>query len=491
MADAPIAPYLTPLLNPATVITGGSSGNYPDFSGYTGGQPKSPADQYQGARSSIYGQSPDGTRANLISPDWLNHLNLVASAAYNPTDNIDPLSITATMIADNAITTPKLIAGAVIASKINVTDLSAISANLGTVTAGTMTSIIINGGTITGSTFQTATGTGARIDITTVNGIRVYDASNTVVAQLLQTGISGSYFVATVAAVTTEFRTNSIVSGNGSGAAMSIFTNVGGLGGSAEVALDGSGAAGTVKLKTDGTTRLTVTTGTTTLNSGGFTITSGSLLLSSGNVTLTSGNVTITSGTLTVGGTGSVTGKQFNITNTGANSDLIMSANAGQAKEWVAQSAAVNRWIVRAVNDEAESGADAGANYDLVAYTDAGAVIDIPFKIFRIAGGAIQIKRPITTNSTFEFTTAQTVVLGNVGGDITATEMFTGAASTYKSIIIRVRNFSLTAVYTFQNAFVAAPLFTASAGITVTPTTTQVTVTTAGLTNGWVKLEGY
>lgn len=55
-------------------------------------------------------------------------------------------TIKETQIADDSITTPKLVANAVTASKISVSNLAAISADLGTITAGTVTGALIRTG---------------------------------------------------------------------------------------------------------------------------------------------------------------------------------------------------------------------------------------------------------------------------------------------------------------------------------------------------------
>lgn len=82
-------------------------------------------------------------------------------------------TITANEIAANAITSSEINAGAVTATKISVTTLSAISADLGTITAGT----------ITGGTFQTSSSAtvGIKFDSTSLRG---YNASNTVTFEL-------------------------------------------------------------------------------------------------------------------------------------------------------------------------------------------------------------------------------------------------------------------------------------------------------------------
>lgn len=62
-------------------------------------------------------------------------------------------------------------------------------------------------------------------------------------------------------------------------------------------------------------------------------------------------------------------------------------------------SAAANlRWLLRA-NNAAESGSNAGTNFELQARTDAGAPIDTPIAITRAAGGMMTIARPLTVSA--------------------------------------------------------------------------------------------
>lgn len=91
-------------------------------------------------------------------------------------DRLVANTITATQIAASAITTAKIAADAVTADKISVTTLSAITANLGTITAGT----------ITGATIQTAT-SGARVELTSANGLRSFNSSGVMQAQIRTT----------------------------------------------------------------------------------------------------------------------------------------------------------------------------------------------------------------------------------------------------------------------------------------------------------------
>jgi hypothetical protein len=63
------------------------------------------------------------------------------------------------------------------------------------------------------------------------------------------------------------------------------------------------------------------------------------------------------------------------------------------------QTAGVNRWFFICSNT-AEGGADAGSNLSVVAYTDAGSIVDTPISITRSAGGAINLARPVSCSST-------------------------------------------------------------------------------------------
>lgn len=67
----------------------------------------------------------------------------------------------------------------------------------------------------------------------------------------------------------------------------------------------------------------------------------------------------------------------------------------------------LDRWILSRGNT-AESGADAGSPFTLGAYTDAGAFIDNPLTITRVAGGTFAIARPATMSSTLAVTTSIT-----------------------------------------------------------------------------------
>jgi hypothetical protein len=81
-----------------------------------------------------------------------------------------------------------MVIGNLSAGRISVTELSGLSANLGTITAGTVSGVYLNGVVITGSTVRTAA-SGGRIEIDSTNGIRGISGSGTTT---WQGGVDGS-----------------------------------------------------------------------------------------------------------------------------------------------------------------------------------------------------------------------------------------------------------------------------------------------------------
>lgn len=75
------------------------------------------------------------------------------------------------------------------------------------------------------------------------------------------------------------------------------------------------------------------------------------------------------------------------------------------------------RWAFVA-GTTAESGANAGSNFALAAYDDAGAFIDSPMSITRAAGGAIQTSRPVDINVSTGLRVLGTKVVGAQGATI-------------------------------------------------------------------------
>lgn len=76
-------------------------------------------------------------------------------------------------------------------------------------------------------------------------------------------------------------------------------------------------------------------------------------------------------------------------------SRIDINAAAAQNRGLLWQSGGVSRWFMF-LDTGAESGSNAGAQFNLRAYTDAGATLDTPLSIVRAAGGAITLARPVT-----------------------------------------------------------------------------------------------
>jgi hypothetical protein len=122
------------------------------------------------ARTIISGNIVSGTLgANEIAAGSLTADRLVAR------------TITSGYIATGTITANELAATSITADKLNVSSLSAISANLGTVNAGTINGVTINGVTISGSTIYA----GGANDVT-LNGSGITINSGTGTAQALK-----------------------------------------------------------------------------------------------------------------------------------------------------------------------------------------------------------------------------------------------------------------------------------------------------------------
>ncbi|WP_324681643.1 TipJ family phage tail tip protein [Bibersteinia trehalosi] len=100
-------------------------------------------------------------------------------------------AINSDKIAANAVTSAKVAAGAITAEKIKVNNLSALSANLGTVTAGTIKGTTITGNTISGGTISGTTISGTTINGGTIKGAHLEGATGRFTGELAVTQLIG------------------------------------------------------------------------------------------------------------------------------------------------------------------------------------------------------------------------------------------------------------------------------------------------------------
>lgn len=117
-----------------------------------------------------------------------NRKTVVVEDPIVGTANVADGSITEPKLADNSVSTRTIQTSAVIASKISIANLAALSGDLGAITAGSLTGVAI---TMSGSTFQT-TSSGSRIQITGAGGIAVFNSGGTLVGQWLNENFDGN-----------------------------------------------------------------------------------------------------------------------------------------------------------------------------------------------------------------------------------------------------------------------------------------------------------
>ena len=106
----------------------------------------------------------------------------------------------------------------------------------------------------------------------------------------------------------------------------------------------------------------------------------------------------------------------------GASVAISIRSAAGNERGLYWQTGFLARWAFVA-NTAAESGSNAGSDFAIGAYTDAGAAIDAPLTITRAAGGAITITRPIVSSSSILSTSASLGVGYKTGAGLTVTQI--------------------------------------------------------------------
>lgn len=415
--------------------------------------------------------------------------NNTSEAVFQVFGGIGGLNLDGSDLVVNSITGNEIAASTITASNLSVSTLSSISANLGTITAGSIDAVTITGGTITGSTFKTASGTGERVEIDSTNGVRIYNSSNTLVAQFKGSTLTMDGGTITGGTITgTTFKTasgtgarieidstNGVRIYNSSNTLKAQFSQTGAIGpaGSSFIWSDTAqfttaliGSIGSCSSITASGNFITTDAGTGAVFGGSASydmdatgVVGSHTFKSQGHNALV---VSDTSAVFKVSNTTRLTVNSSGITVVGAITGSLTGNVTGNVTGNLTGNVTGNL-TGNVTGDITSSGTSSFA-----ATTTSGNA--------SIAGGLV-------------LTTSQSTVNGNIGGDLTITEAFPGAS--FKLIIIRLRNFSLTASYTFNFPFVAAPLKLDPAGVVSALSTTAVTITDAGLTNGWVMLMGF
>jgi len=123
-------------------------------------------------------------------------------------------------------------------------------------------------------------------------------------------------------------------------------------------------------------------------------------------------------GTVTFNSGVNFDGSPVTISPASGNSALVLNKPAsGQADQVIGQTAGLNRWAVVAGDSSAESTGNAGSNFVINNYTDAGALIDTPFQINR-ATQAATFKGPSVTINALAAASASIYLNKAVSGQI-------------------------------------------------------------------------
>lgn len=177
-------------------------------------------------------------------------------------------------------------------------------------------------------------------------------------------------------------------------------TTVNAFGAATTLNIGNAGGTNTV-LGTSNFTRINTTGG---VHVGGTSDPGTDNLIVDGTSTLT-GAVT-TGSTLQVNGATSTTG------NGTSSAIIVANGAAGSSRNFRMQTNGSLRWLLGATNS-AESGSNSGSNFELQAWSDAGAYIDSPIAITRAAGGTFLTSRPFRTTSTLDVDSTLTLGSGN------------------------------------------------------------------------------
>lgn len=299
--------------------------------------------------------------------------------------------------------------------------------NTGDVTLGTASGLSLAGQVLSLALSSTST-TGAlsSTDWNTFNGKQASGSYITALTgDVTATGPGSS--AATVAKIQSTVVSGTTGSGNVAFSASPTFTGtLSAAAISASSTIGASNFSGTSSGTNTGDQTITLTGDVTGSGTGSFAATVAKIQSTTVSGTTGTTNVVFSAAPTLTGLTsiGSLTATST-LTTTGGGNSMILTSAAVAANAIAYQTAGSNRWIM-GLDGVAESGSDAGSNWQLRARTDAGGSIDNPVVITRATGGAITATRPIVTTSTTDSTSTATGSLKSSGGAGFAKNITTG-----------------------------------------------------------------
>ncbi|MCC5631697.1 hypothetical protein LC613_28685 [Nostoc sphaeroides CHAB 2801] len=153
------------------------------------------------------------------------------------------------------------------------------------------------------------------------------------------------------------------------------------------------------------------------------------------SITNTTASTSIDTGALTIDGGLGVAGAGYfggNVTiggNSVSNPTCFINGAAATQRYIRFLTAGISRWNM-GVGTVAESGSNAGSQFYIQAFNDAGSAIDTPLTITRAAGGSVSITRPVDITNTTASNSISTGALTLDGGIGVAGAGFFGGALT-------------------------------------------------------------
>lgn len=254
----------------------------------------------------LFFQESDGQLYRLVNGAWTAAIPAINITGTITAAQLAQYSVTADKLASGAVGAPNIQAGAVGAVAISVTSLSAISANLGTVTAGTLTAGtsylgVVSAGQISTTSLSAISANLGTITAGTINGI-------TIIGSTVETATSGARMTMSPGVFLTGYNSAGVATIN---ASPDLLSDNGSfyVTDSAGVEIGGLGASGggSVFGRATGTSGNNYGGEFVGLNSssdaiycftGGITIANGYLAMGSGNITGVGTNLTSTASTL-------------------------------------------------------------------------------------------------------------------------------------------------------------------------------------------------